>query len=81
MYKRQVPYEDSQILLGGIGGVCTDPKYRRKGIASSMLPHAVKALNEESCDIAYLCTDINSPWKVKMYEDVGFQYIPSKYSF
>lgn len=46
-----------------------------------MLPHAIKALNKESCDIAYLCTDINSPWKVKMYEGVGFQYMPYEYCF
>lgn len=81
MYKRNIFYIGKTIVLGGIGGVCTDPLYRKKGIAKSLLPHAVKALLAEKCDIAYLCTDMNSLWKVNMYKSVGFKPLPYGYIF
>jgi len=35
--KREIPFEDQTILLGGIGGVWVKSEHRRKGIATMLL--------------------------------------------
>lgn len=81
LYKRTVFYDKLKIELGGIGGVATHPDFRNQGVASSLLNRAMAVLKEKSCDIAFLCTDTSSSWKVKMYENFGFKLLPYGYTF
>ncbi|MEK7079626.1 MAG: GNAT family N-acetyltransferase [Patescibacteria group bacterium] len=55
--KRDILYKGVKIVLGGLGGVCTLPEKRRKGIAASVVRIAFDELKNQDCDIAYLCTD------------------------
>jgi len=70
--KRDITYKGVKIILGGLGGICTLPEKRRKGIASSVVRIAFEELKNQGCDIAYLCTDLTDPQKVRMYCNVGF---------
>jgi predicted acetyltransferase len=81
LYQRLLEYKNIPIKLGGIGGVCTDPEYRRQGVASSLLPYSLAALKKAKCDIVFLGVDINSLWKIHLYEKLGFSFIPGGYNF
>lgn len=77
--KRKIIYRGKQIILGGIGGVCVEEKFRRKGIAINLLKIAVEKLKEEKCDLAYLCTDIEK--LAKLYEPFGFKKMKKQYTY
>lgn len=81
LYKRSVRFGNSMITLGGIGGVCTHPDFRGQGIASKLMTQAMRGLMNRDCDVAFLCTDIESSWKVNMYGKFGFELLPKGYSF
>ena len=68
LLKRQITFENTTILLGGLGGVCVKQESRNKGIAKEMLTMAMEQLKKWNCDMAYLCTESAS----KLYEFFGF---------
>lgn len=70
--KRALIYKTQAIMLGGIGGMCTRKDKQRQGIATRLLTQAMKELRQAHCDIAYICTNIKSPWMVNFYGKVGF---------
>lgn len=70
--RREINFKGEKLALGGIGGVCTHPEKRKRGVASALLKHAVKELKMAHCDIAYLCTNLKSSWTVKLYGKFGF---------
>lgn len=70
--KRQIAFRGREVQLGGLGGVCTAPDQRRKGIASSLVAQAMGELRAAGCDIAYLCTDIEGQGTAKLYGRAGF---------
>src|SRR3989344_3980638 len=70
--KRNIKYEGVRIILGGLGGVCTLPEKRKKGIATAVVRIAFTELKNQGCDIAYLCTDLKNSNKAGLYSQVGF---------
>lgn len=79
LLKRSIHFNGKEILLGGIGGVCTHPDFQRKGIATKMLDVAKEELKKENCNIAYLCTDITKLGN--LYGQVGFVPLNRNYKF
>lgn len=79
LFRRNINLKGRKVVLGGIGGVCTDPQEQRKGIATKMLQVAVKKLKKANCDIAYLCTNI--PKLENLYGQVGFVPLSRPYTF
>jgi predicted acetyltransferase len=77
--KRQIKFEGTNIVLGGIGGVAVIKKYRQQGIASSLLKRALSQLKKESCDLAYLCTFIEKLGR--LYQPFGFVPLGRQYTF
>lgn len=79
LYKRVIPYNGQDILLGGIGGVWTRKDKRRQGAARMHLKKGMQILNNEKCDIVYLCTDITrlSP----LYEAHGFKHLKNGHTY
>ena len=79
LFKRKINYSNKLILLGGFGSLWVREDKRRQGIALEVLKRGMKILKKESCDLAYLCTDIN---KLKdLYSKVGFMPLGKDYSF
>lgn len=70
LHKRRIHYENRNLLLGGLGGVCTHLKHRRRGIALQLLTESMNALKKNSCDVAFLCTDIKKLGS--LYAQLGF---------
>ena len=70
LHKRRVKFNNRDVILGGIGGVCTSKDRRKQGIATMMLKEAVKILKKWGCDIAYLCAVIEKTGT--LYGQVGF---------
>lgn len=70
--KRTILFQGKEVLLGGIGGVSTQPDKRNQGVASAMLRVAMDELKLAGCDIAYLCTDVKNPARLKLYGKFGF---------
>ncbi|NIM59430.1 MAG: GNAT family N-acetyltransferase [Candidatus Aminicenantes bacterium] len=78
LYRRKVMFNNREIILGGIGSVCTRIDKRNQGIATSMLKEAVKVLMKWECDIAYLCANIEMR---SFYGQVGFVPLPKPYTY
>jgi len=79
LHKRIIKFNDKNIVLGAIGGVCTRHDKRNQGIASIMLERAMKILKKWDCDIAYLCAEIKKTGV--LYNRVGFVPINRPYIF
>jgi predicted GNAT family N-acyltransferase len=78
VYRRKVMFNKREIILGGIGTVCTRTDKRSQGIATSMLKEALKILKKWECDIAYLCANIELG---SFYGQVGFAPLPKPYTY
>ncbi len=79
LHKRKVKFDDQDVILGGIGRVCTRKDKRNQGIASMMLNEAVKILKKWGCDMAYLCANIERTGS--LYGQVGFVPLNKPYSY
>ncbi|MDE0313261.1 MAG: GNAT family N-acetyltransferase [Candidatus Poribacteria bacterium] len=58
VWERRIRIGVSLVTMGGIGGVCTDPKYRGVGYASALMQDTIGYLHEVGCDIGVLFTII-----------------------
>jgi ribosomal protein S18 acetylase RimI-like enzyme len=72
LWKRRIQYHGKPIIVGGLGGVGVQNKYRGKGIATNMLSLARKTLDLSNCDVAFLGTDVSDPQMLKIYGRIGF---------
>jgi GNAT superfamily N-acetyltransferase len=79
LYKRKVMFNTREVILGGVGSVCTRTDKRNQGIATSMLKEAVKILKKWECDIAYLCANIEETGS--FYGHAGFVPLPKPYTY
>ncbi len=79
LHKRIIKFGQKDILLGGIGGVCTHRDKRNRGIATLMLRESVKILKSWDCDIAYLCAEIEKTGS--LYSRAGFVPLNKPYTF
>jgi predicted GNAT family N-acyltransferase len=79
LYKRKVMFNTREVILGGVGSVCTRADKRNQGIATSMLKEAMKILKKWECDIAYLCANIEETGS--LYGQVGFVPLNKPYTY
>jgi predicted acetyltransferase len=79
--KREITYRGKRLLLGGFCGVCTLPEFRRHGVASALIERAMKELKKTDCDVAYLCTNTDDPFLVRMYGRVGYRVLEKPHSY
>lgn len=81
LMRRVIPYAGERIVLGGIAGVGTDPAWRNRGVATAMLRAAMPELHQAGCDVAFLCTDVENPARIRLYGSVGFVRMPYPYTY
>ncbi len=62
----------SIVTMGGIGGVCTHPKYRGVGYASALMRNTIGYLRKIGCDIGVLFTIIPNAF----YHRLGWTTFP-----
>jgi predicted N-acetyltransferase YhbS len=79
LHKRKVMFNNKEVILGGVGSVCTLTDRRNQGIATSMLKEAVKILKKWECDLAYLCANIEETGS--LYGQVGFVPLNKPYTY
>ena len=79
LHKRNIKFTKKNIILGGIGGVCTRHDKRNQGIATMMLKQAMKILKKWKCDIAFLCAEIEKTGA--LYNQIGFVPLNKPYTF
>ena len=79
LHMRKVMFNNQEVILGGVGSVCTRTDKRNQGIATSMLKEAVKILKKWECDIAYLCANIEETGS--LYGQVGFVPLNKLYTY
>ena len=80
VFKRKIVFDNRDIVLGGMGGVCVTENMRHIGIASMMLKQGLEILKSEKCDIACLNVDLDK--KIySVYEKLGFVLMPREISF
>ncbi len=72
VWERRIRIGVSLVTMGGIGGVCTDPKYRGVGYASALMQDTIGYLHEVGCDIGVLFTIIPE----EFYQRLGWTSLP-----
>lgn len=79
LHQRKIQFDNKDIVLGGIGRVCTRKDRRRQGIANQMLKEAVKTLRKWDCDIAFLCANVKESGD--LYTHGGFVPLNKPYTY
>lgn len=79
LHKRKVNFNKKDVILGGVGKVCTRRERRRQGIATLMLEEALKILKEWGCDIGYLCANVKESGL--LYAQAGFVSLNKPYTY
>jgi len=79
LHRRKVMFNNREVILGGVGSVCTRTDKRNQGIATLMLKEAVEILKQWECDIAYLCANIEKTGY--LYGQVGFVPLNKLYTY
>ena len=72
VWERRMRVGDSLVTMGGIGGVCTHPKYRGAGYASALMRDTLDYLRLIGCDIGALFTIIPETF----YQRLGWTTLP-----
>ena len=72
VWERRIRVGASLVTMGGIGGVCTDPKYRGVGYASALMRDTIGYLETTGCDIGVLFTIIPE----EFYHRFGWTSLP-----
>ena len=72
VWERRIRVGASLVTMGGIGGVCTDPKYRGVGYASALMRDTIGYLQTIGCDIGVLFTIIPG----EFYRRFGWTSLP-----
>ena len=72
VWERRIRVGASLITMGGIGGVCTHPKYRGVGYASALMQDTIDYLRMIGCDIGALFTIIPEDF----YRRFGWTSLP-----
>ena len=80
-YRRVAELHGQPLTLGGIGDVCVEPAYRRRGIASRLVHAAMQELELAGCDVAYLCAMVEKPGLIELYGQAGFVRIPQGHTY
>jgi predicted GNAT family N-acyltransferase len=80
VFRRDIKFNEKQISLGGIGKMRVRQDRRRRGIASEIMNKAMDELIKLSCDVAFLCTNIDSFLRV-FYEKYGFILLNKQYTY
>jgi len=80
LFKRTIKYKRKSVFMGGLGGVCTTKKRRNRGIASLLMKKGMNDFKKQKCDIAFLCTDIENPKLVRLYNKSGFVVMKQPYA-
>ena len=72
VWERRIRVGASFVTMGGIGGVCTHPKYRGVGYASALMRDTIDYLRRTGCDIGALFTIIPAVF----YRRLGWTPLP-----
>ena len=72
VWERRIRVGASLVTMGGIGGVCTHPKYRGVGYASALMRDTIDYLQMTGCDIGALFTIIPEAF----YRHLGWTSLP-----
>lgn len=72
VWERRIRIGTSFVTMGGIGGVCTHPKYRGVGYASALMRDTIDYLRMTGCDIGALFTIIPAAF----YQQLGWTSLP-----
>ncbi len=72
VWERRIRVGTSFVTMGGIGGVCTHPKYRGVGYASALMRDTIDYLRMTGCDIGALFTIIPAAF----YRRLGWTTLP-----
>lgn len=72
VWERRIRVGASLVTMGGIGGVCTHPKYRGVGYASALMRHTIGYLKTRGYDLGVLFTIIPEVF----YQKIGWTSFP-----
>lgn len=81
LFRRQIVFDGETLSLGGVGGVVTAEKRRRRGVATALLKMGMEDFRAQNFDLAFLCADVNNPAMVKLYGRVGFVPLGKPYVY
>jgi len=73
-------YCNQKIKIGGYG-ICTDPYWQQKGIASKIVTEIMKYLSIKKCDIGFLSVNLKDGSSLALHKKYGFVMMDQKFSW
>lgn len=80
IHETEQVFEGKNVKLGGYG-ICTHPKWQRKGIASKVSCTALDFLKNRGCEVGFLSIDLENTASIKLHQKNGFVMLPRKFSW
>jgi len=80
VFQRTITFQNTDVLLGGIGKVRVAVNQRKQGIASKMMKAAMQELDTQKAEVAYLCTNLDS-FLAEWYGNYGFVPLAKPYTY
>jgi len=71
IYPARVQWGEAILKVGGIGGVATDPSYRKQGYAGMVLEDCLRVMESEGYDLSLLWTGIPDYYRRWGWENAG----------
>jgi len=82
LHKRNIEFDEKEILVGGAVGACVAAHMRGKGIGIRLMKNGLTILKKHNCDVACLNADpINRKISYELYKKLGFRLMRRKISF
>jgi len=81
LFKRNVNWNNSKIILGGLGGLCVLPAQRRKGVGLLLLRKAVQIMSHQQVDVMFFKTSLPKVARIKLFGSCGFLPLHKEYTY
>ena len=80
VHQTEQEYMGKTIRIGGYG-ICTNPDWQRRGIASKVAKKAMEFLKESGCEVGFLSVNPDDEGSVKLHQKYGFVMLPQMFSW
>ncbi len=82
LHKRNIEFDDREIIVGGAVGVCVAECMRGKGIGKRLMKKGLAVLKKQGCDVACLNADPkNRKAAFELYKKLDFKLMERRISF
>ncbi len=80
IHETEQNFEGKKIRLGGYG-ICTHPKWQKRGVAGKVSQAAMDFLKDKGCEVAFLSVDSSNMVSIRLHQKNGFVMLSRDFSW